>query len=356
MRLVWHDHAVRCSRESRLVATGLCLWLALLLAVPAIAAESQTTALETTAGTAQVGSEAVVDNQPVEEQPGLELNKALPALAAWIDSFSLPWRKRPDVEPATPPAPPEPEPEPEPVAPPVVYHQRVLLVGECNIEGGLGPLLQTQLEAVPGVTVKRYGKRSTGLARPDYYDWPARIRQLKDEFQPDLIVAYWGDNDCQSCLSPKGKSVAAWGSAEAWHAEYARRAAEAVALMREGGAEAVVVGMPNMRPEKFRKGIARVNSALAEGCAQSGGVFIDAWLFNTGADGAYLSQVEYGGKTRTFQGDDGIHFTSHGAKFMAARIFGELTARFAFGEAPEAVADGKGEESGDVEGNKGTDT
>ncbi len=295
--------------------------------------------------TAQVQAFTASALELVEAWPDLKLSQELPKLAAWIDGFSLPWRPRPKVEPVTPVPPPEPEPEPEPVLPPVVYYHRVLLVGECNIEGGLGPILQQQLEALPGVVVKRSGKRSTGLARPDYYNWPERIRQLKAEFEPDLIIAYWGDNDCQNCVSSKGKGVAGWGKPEEWHAEYARRAADVVALMQEGGAAAVIVGMPNMRPEKFRKGIARVNSALAEGCAQGGGVFIDAWQFNTNADGAYLGTVEWGGKAATFQGKDGIHFTSHGAKFMAARIYGELAARFELGDPPQAAADAEAAEA-----------
>lgn len=216
-------------------------------------------------------------------------------------------------------------------------HQRILLVGECNIEGGLGPLLQKQLEQTPGVVVKRMGKRSTGLARPDYYNWPERIRQLQAEFHPDLIIAYWGDNDCQNCVTPQGKCAAGWGSAEKWHAEYARRTAEVVALMQEDAAAAVIVGMPNMRPDKFRTGIARVNAALAEGCAAGGGVFIDAWQFNTDASGNYRAQGDVGGKTATLQGEDGIHFTSFGARFMAARIHGELTTRFSFGDATAPV-------------------
>jgi uncharacterized protein len=225
-------------------------------------------------------------------------------------------------------------------------HQRVLLVGECNIEGGLGPILQQQLEHTPGVVVKRAGKRSTGLARPDYYNWPERIRELKAEFHPDLIIAYWGDNDCQNCVSLKGKCAAPWGKAAAWHAEYARRTAEVVSLMREDSCTAVIVGMPNMRPQKFRQGIARVNAALAEGCVQGGGVFVDAWQFNTGADGAYRELGEVNGKSATLQGKDGIHFTNHGAQFMASRIHGELKARFKFGEPPAAAADAEGAGAG----------
>ena len=311
-----HSRHLSPAQRNCLISCALALLLAVGLPWIALASEKEATP----------GGNP--PEQPFAMDSGVSsipLLDSLPLLDDWLEPApALPWAI-PLLRTASPTQP--------------ARYRRILLVGECNIEGGLGPLLQKQLEQEPGVEVKRIGKRSTGLARLDYFDWPARIRQLKDEFQPDLIVAYWGDNDCQNCILPSGKRAAAWGDAEAWHSEYARRTAEVVALMREGGCAAVIVGMPNMRPEKFRKGISRVNAALAEGCLLSGGVFIDSWQFNTGAGGEYLSLVEWNGTTRTFQGEDGIHFTSHGAKFMAGRIHGELATRFSFGDAVAVVAD-----------------
>ncbi len=74
----------------------------------------------------------------------------------------------------------------------------MLLVGASSVQYYLGAELERRLEAHRDVTVLRLGKLGTGLARPDVFDWPAKLAELLDAFQPDLVIAMLGGNDAQA--------------------------------------------------------------------------------------------------------------------------------------------------------------
>ena len=68
---------------------------------------------------------------------------------------------------------------------------RVLLVGDSMIAGGVGIYLQRRLKKQAGFDVLRHGKSSSGLARPDFYDWfeigadlRIRIREPSESLSP----------------------------------------------------------------------------------------------------------------------------------------------------------------------------
>ena len=53
-----------------------------------------------------------------------------------------------------------------------------LIVGDSNIFGPLGKSLERSLGAL-GFDVKRRGKATSGLARPDFFDWSTEARRLR---------------------------------------------------------------------------------------------------------------------------------------------------------------------------------
>src|SRR6266550_7270589 len=63
---------------------------------------------------------------------------------------------------------------------------RVVVVGD-SLATGLGIYLERVLKPSL-VRVSRQGRISTGLARPDYFDWPQAMSEIVERFRPDLIV------------------------------------------------------------------------------------------------------------------------------------------------------------------------
>lgn len=215
---------------------------------------------------------------------------------------------------------------------------RVLLIGDSSIQAGLGTQIERRLEEYEGVSVLRFGQHSTGLARPDYFDWWEKIRELKAEFEPDLVIAYWGDNDCQGLSTREGGVVAHFGTDE-WDVEYGQRVSDIVELMREGGGQAVIVGMPIMRSRSFSRRIERLNSVAEAATTAAGGVYLPTWEITADEEGKYVSSVEFDGKLRIIRAGDGIHLSTHGSAYVAANICGMLEEHFELAPIAEGSAE-----------------
>src|SRR6185437_1375207 len=65
---------------------------------------------------------------------------------------------------------------------------------------------------------------STGLARPDLYNWYTRFRQLIAGSKPQVAVLSFGADDAHDFMAgvPAGRTVGSFGS-PTWIAEYRRR-------------------------------------------------------------------------------------------------------------------------------------
>jgi len=99
--------------------------------------------------------------------------------------------------------------------------RKVTVAGD-SISVGLGSRLRGVVPS--GTTVKVIGVEGTGLARPDRFDWPARLRTLAAEFPPSVLVFSVGSNDHQDLTDTSGRTVVA-RSDPGWDAEYSRRLA-----------------------------------------------------------------------------------------------------------------------------------
>ena len=90
--------------------------------------------------------------------------------------------------------------EPESTGPPSVDNpSKVFIVGDSDA-GTFGPYLQTLLDGTGIVTTELDYKVSSGLARPDFYDWPAEIDAKLPTVDPDIVVATFGGNDAQGSV------------------------------------------------------------------------------------------------------------------------------------------------------------
>jgi hypothetical protein len=98
---------------------------------------------------------------------------------------------------------------------------KVTVAGD-SISIGLGASIRA---ADPNADVKVIGQEGTGLARPDRFDWPARLRQLAREFPPQVLVFSVSSNDAQDLTDASGRVVAGAANPAAWDAEYSARLA-----------------------------------------------------------------------------------------------------------------------------------
>lgn len=196
--------------------------------------------------------------------------------------------------------------------------RRVLIVGASSIQYAVGTELERVLAEDYDVAVLRKGKVSTGLTRPDVFDWPAEVRDLVAEFQPDLVVGQFGGNDGQPIVSPTDGPQQVY--TDGWATEYGRRIAGMAKDVQDGGADLILVGMPIMRSDKFTKKIRWLNDITRDAVEGSGGQYVD--IFDLAADdkGAYVAEVRFEGQSGRMRMDDGIHFTRLGGQHIAHHL------------------------------------
>lgn len=201
--------------------------------------------------------------------------------------------------------------------------KKILVLGDSMIAGGVGLYLENGLRREHGYNVRRKGKSSTGLARPDFFSWPKEAAAQVEAFQPDAVVAMFGGNDVQGLYMGKGEWIT-WPE-PGWSAEYARRVNAFADIVAPAGQPLFWIGMPVMRPEKFHVRVQRVNTIFrAEMAIRPGGRFIDIWRLLADRNGEYTDRLDIdglpGGKTERVRAGDGIHLSVAGAHRVEAHV------------------------------------
>ncbi len=207
--------------------------------------------------------------------------------------------------------------------PAAVAAPRILVIGDSMIAGGFGLYLARDLREQYGYEVTRSGKVSSGLARPDFYDWMAQARALVGDRPFDATVVMFGGNDVQGLYMGKDRWIR-WQD-QSWSEEYARRIGALFDIIAPRGQHVFWVGMPVMRPVKFHTRVQRVNVIYrAEMAIRRHAWFIDIWSVLADDKGRYadrLSLPPRSGKGRRkkvrVRARDGIHLTVAAADYLA---------------------------------------
>jgi len=192
---------------------------------------------------------------------------------------------------------------------------RIVVVGDSLAEG-LGFYLSDV--TAPGLTrVSSQGRQSTGLSRPDYFNWPAAMHQIMDVFHPDLVIVMIGENDNQSLQTPGGKLQTQIGTA-AWPPGYEGRVRQMARIAINAGAHVVWVGLPTVSNWRRWEVIQRQNGIFAR-VAQStpNMAYVDTWDRFMGPGNKYSPYLHQNGHVQLVRETDGVHFTPGGYQMIA---------------------------------------
>jgi len=212
---------------------------------------------------------------------------------------------------------------------------RVYIAGDSDA-GGFAPFLQPILDKTKVATITLDYKVSTGLARPDFFDWPAHLAQAIPAANPDIVIITFGGNDGQPITGIKSQSTglpAAVGSPE-WNAEYAKRVGALMDFLTAGGRTLIWVGIPNGPTDDFTSRLKAQNTVVLDQVTKHPGVkFVDAWNIFTGLDGGYAQWVTdpADGTSKPVRQSDGFHLNKAGEQILssaiAAAVVDDLRAR-----------------------------
>lgn len=214
---------------------------------------------------------------------------------------------------------------------------RVLVVGASSIQFELGRELEHAFEAMEGVEVMRFGRHSSGLSRPDYFNWMEQSRTLVADFNPDLVIAQVGGNDCQGMTNEDESVRARWDDTDNWIQAYGERVEEFIQIYQDAGAQVVIVGMPIMRSTSYRAKMERLNDVTRRATEARAAWYISTWEMTSDENGDYAERIELDGTSRAFRADDGTHLSVHGAIYVTRELVRILGERYRF--VPVAAAE-----------------
>ena len=176
------------------------------------------------------------------------------------------------------------------------------------------------------------GRLSTGLERPDVYNWFERIRTVMEEDKPEAVVVMFGGNDDHGYMTglPEGRSVTSFGS-RAWRAEYRRRVATIMDTVARHGALLVWIGLPISKDVEQTRRYDTINAIVQSEAAKRPGraSYLDTYFFFAGKDGGYAQYVEDdAGRLVKMRAEDGVHFERAAGDLIAEKVVDRLEERF----------------------------
>ena len=197
------------------------------------------------------------------------------------------------------------------------------------------------LAAVPGQALERLvgtkgpvdvlaveSRLSTGLGRPDLYNWFIRLHEVIGQLHPDVVVLSFGADDAHNYLSgvPAGRTVGPLGS-PTWNAEYRRRVAGVTQELNAAGIYVVWLGTPIPRGSGFHRSFQVVNRVIRSVVAANPktSAYIDEWSLLSDSHHGYSDYLpNAAGHLVLMRSPDGVHLEPPAGDLIAKVVLARL--------------------------------
>lgn len=201
----------------------------------------------------------------------------------------------------------------------------ILVIGD-SLSIPLGQQLEAYFKKKKNVGFMRRGKVSSGLARPDFFDWEKNLTELARSMKPSTVVIMIGTNDNQT-LRGKGPKVR-FGTKQ-WEKEYVARAERLFDICRTNNPDVRIfwVGAPIMGRPNLLADVRKINGVIADLCLRNQDcTYIDTWDALADDRGRFTKfMADSSGEKVRVRADDGVHLTRFGSKIIAGRTLKKMT-------------------------------
>jgi uncharacterized protein len=209
-----------------------------------------------------------------------------------------------------------------PLRTPTAEQPLQIWVGGDSIAEGLGASIEKLAGETSTLRATSQARISTGLTRPDYFDWPSAVNQVVAQKQRDVLVVVFGTNDPQPIQTATG--TYSFGTPE-WDAEYRARvdAVMSAATTRK----LVWVGLPVVRRENLEPKLELLDQIFVQEAAKFPDVtYVDtrAMFSPRGSYDAYLPAPD--GTPTLVRAADGVHFSLTGYDMLAQAVIDRIGA------------------------------
>jgi hypothetical protein len=174
---------------------------------------------------------------------------------------------------------------------------------------------------------------STGLARPDLYNWFTRIQVAPRQLAPKVAVFSFGADDAHDFMAgvPDGMRIGPLGT-PSWIAEYRRRVEGVTRELNAKSVHVVWLGLPIPDGPGFKKSFPIVNRILESVAAvhPKTATYVDTWHLLADAHGRYAPYLRVHGKLTLMRLPDGVHYTAAAGDLIAQQVLKQLGAVYRF--------------------------
>ncbi len=191
---------------------------------------------------------------------------------------------------------------------------RVMLMGDSLMED-FGVTFYRHFKTRRGLQMILLAKFSTGLCRPDYFNWFEMFPRTLDEKAPHLVIFMLGANDCLPVWYSKGNSTPT-KPADKWKEAYGERVGMLLSDARNRRVLPLWVGMPIMGG-KHAALHAQTEEATREACAGRGVPYRDNRALLADENGQYQSFIkDNSGKVVRVRAKDKQHMSPEGNRML----------------------------------------
>jgi uncharacterized protein len=186
---------------------------------------------------------------------------------------------------------------------------RILVIGD-SIAGGLGNGMARMAANDTSYQVVSRFNESSGLTRPDFYDWAGAIPKIMEGKNFNAVVVLIGLNDRQDIRSASGRL--AFGSPE-WVAAYQANTDAIMDSLKTQNVKVFWLSEPPMGDPTYDADMMQVSTLQKDRVVPKGAVYVDTRALLLSPEGKY---VDFGpddtGEPRKLRQRDGVTFFKQG--------------------------------------------
>ncbi len=199
------------------------------------------------------------------------------------------------------------------------FRNEIVVMGSSSVRGMMGRVFMGNL-VDSGFVARRVGKSASGLARLDYHDWIAELRNLPINKRTLAVMVYVGVNDPQGIWlrpderNPPGNKWRHWNHSQ-WRDIYRGRVVELInALCMAGVPDVIMLTPADVRWRSLQARLVRIRRLQIQGARDSA----CGHAISSSGDSLFLFEDDERIRPRRLK--DGYHMTNYGAQVVFDRI------------------------------------
>jgi len=167
---------------------------------------------------------------------------------------------------------------------------------------------------------------STGLSRPDYFNWPEHLVKNVLPANPAILVIMFGANDGQNMVDANNKVLERYS--EPWMTEYRRRVAATMDLLKSPDNQRITIwcGPPPMGPGTKTHGMDQLNYIYwSEAQTRPWIQYFDTWPFFSDSNGVFAANLPNAdGVVRGMRQKDNVHLSTVGGDRLSWAVIDRI--------------------------------